>query len=581
MSNQKPMYLFDIEGNGLGLLVTQVWCVVIKDRKTKEVWRYRPHEIDKAIAKLQEAELIVAHNGVMYDVPTLERMYKVTLPYCLDTMLCSRLLYPDIFNHPIKGNELADWGTYVGREKIKYMGGWGAFSEEMLEYCVGDVEILDLILDHIEPKIKAISFAVKLEHQVAHDIAIQIRNGISFDLEGCEKFQQTLWTDMAAINDELQVSFPPITHIRVSEKTGKRLKDKVEVFNPGSVKQIASRFINKYQWKFTKWTEPTERFRNGQIQIDDVVLATIPHPEARLLERWSLLKKRLEHVEAWLENYHLHKDGRVHGDVNPLGCVSSRMAHKNPNLAQVTKVKISKATKKPISGEEGGYGWESRSLFRASNGMVLIGADLSGLELRCLANRMWQWDNGAYAKVLLEGDVHSVNMEAAELSSRDTAKTFIYAFLYGAGDAKIGRIVGGDAARGKELKAKFLAGLPALGHLLDYVRFRTRKYGTLIGIDGRLIPVRAEHMALNTQLQSDGAIIAKVAFVLACRALRDKPVRFLLNIHDEFQTECPPEIAHETGKTMVSCMQQAGRILKCKIEITGEYKIGNTWAETH
>jgi len=577
----KPTYIFDIEANGLSLDAKVVHCLCVMDYATKEEWTYTGEAIKDGVARLAGAEMIVAHNGVMYDVRVLERLYKAQLPYCLDTLICSRVLYPDIFNHPIGGNYLEDWGKFLGSPKAAYTGGWDALTPEMIPYCQQDVRVCEKILNYVKDRIAKIKFAIRLEHQVASYIAQQIENGIAFDIDGCEKFQMILLTDMASLEAELQLAFPVIVTERHSTKTGKRLKDDINEFDPNSRKKVAERFIAKYGWKPKTYTEPTDNFPNGQVVINEAVLAKMEYPEARLLERWYLLKKRLEHVEQWLNNYRHHNDGRVHGDVTPLGCVSSRMSHKNPNLAQVTKVQISKQTKKPILGEAGGYGWESRSLFRAGEGLVLVGADLAGLELRCLANRMWRWDDGAYAKVLLEGDIHTANMEAAGLPSRDMAKTFIYAFLYGAGDAKIGRIVGGDAARGKELKAAFLKGLPALGYLLDYVKGRTKKYQYLIGIDGRPIPVRSDHMALNTQLQSDGAIIAKVAFVLANQSLRDKPVKFLLNIHDEFQVECPPDMADEVGKTLVSCMERAGKVLKVQIPITGEYKIGKNWAETH
>jgi DNA polymerase I len=190
------------------------------------------------------------------------------------------------------------------------------------------------------------------------------------------------------------------------------------------------------------------------------------------------------------------------------------MSHSSPNV-NLPKVKHSKDGE-ILYGMAGRYGFEFRSLFVASLGKVMVGADLAGLELRMLANRMWRWDNGEYARVILEGDVHSENMKAAGLDCRDKAKTFIYAFLYGAGNAKIGKIVGGTAKDGAALRAKFLAGLPALDSLLKYVKWRTKKYGTIALLDGRLAPVRSDHMALNTQLQGDGAIVAKVAYALAC-----------------------------------------------------------------
>lgn len=568
-------YCFDIEGNGIGRKCTRVHCMWIKDRQTKEKWGFRPHEIGAGIKKLQEADVLWAHNGAAYDKPVLERLYRCQLPPVRDTLVISKILYPDIKNHPIGDNKLESWGKHLGTLKGEYEGGWDEFNEEMFFYCEQDVEVQDALVSHLAPRIEEYRFPELLETKVATFIGEQIDNGISFDREACDLLEQELISAMARIEDELQIAFPPLP---IQLKT----KVKYQVFNPGSRKQIAERLIAKYGWKPTKRTEPTKNFPEGQVQIDEKVLEDMPYPEAALLNRWNLMKKRIEHVDAWIANYEDHGTGRIHGFVNPLGCVSSRMSHSGPNLAQVTKVVMDKATKKPLTGEAGGWGWDSRKLFRASEGKVMVGADLSGLELRCLANRMWAWDNGAYAKVLLEGDIHTTNMEAAGLTSRDNAKTFIYALLYGAGDEKIGKIVSGTKNDGARLRSQFLSNLPALASLLSFVHMRTERFKSLVGIDGRLIPVRSKHMALNTQLQSDGAIIAKVAFVLAYPTLtRQMGVKFLLNIHDEFQVECDPEKADAVGQALVESMQKAGTVLGCKIPITGEYKIGNNWAETH
>jgi DNA polymerase I-like protein with 3'-5' exonuclease and polymerase domains len=198
-----------------------------------------------------------------------------------------------------------------------------------------------------------------------------------------------------------------------------------------------------------------------------------------------------------------------------------------------------------------------------------------------LAHQMAEFDGGAYAKEILEGDIHTTNMNAAGLSNRDQAKTFIYGFLYGAGSEKIGQIVGGNARDGQQLKDKFLRRLPALKKVIQNVQFQSAKYGSVVLLDGRRVPVRSDHAALNTLLQGNGAIVSKLWIVLAHRSLSSKGVKMMGWIHDEIQTSCPPNIAEETGKELVRCAQETGKKLGIRMPVDAEYVIGESWADTH
>ena len=217
---------------------------------------------------------------------------------------------------------------------------------------------------------------------------------------------------------------------------------------------------------------------------------------------------------GWLKALEDYNDGRIHGYVNTNGAVTGRCTHSKPNVAQVPSVKVNKKTGKPKTGLEGGYGYECRSLFSSPVGYKIVGCDASGLELRCLAHFLAFWDNGEYAKVILEGDIHTHNQEMAGLSERDQAKTFIYALIYGGGDAKLGEIIGGSSKQGKVLRDRFMEGLPAYAKLIDAVGRQVAK-GYLVGLDGRRLFVRNEYSALNTLLQSAGALIMKQALVIA------------------------------------------------------------------
>lgn len=354
---------------------------------------------------------------------------------------------------------------------------------------------------------------------------------------------------MQEITDELQETFPPIVEERWSEKTGKQLKPKVTVFNPGSRQQVAERL----EGKGAVWKSFTE---TGKAKVDETTLAELEIPEAQLVLEYLTLSKRLGMLKSWLDAVN---GSRIHGYVNSCGAVTGRMTHSKPNMAQIPS--------------ESTY----RECFTVEEGNVLVGADASGLELRCLAHYMK--DEG-YIKELLDGDVHSATQTAAQLATRADAKRFTYALLYGAGDAKLGAILGGTARDGKRARDSYLRNMPAFGRLVRKVESLASE-GSLPGIDGRRVWIRHQHAALNTLLQSCGAIVMKQALVIAYNKLCNVPHKFVANVHDEFQVETAPEHADLVGRTLVQSIIEAGEQLNLRCPLDGEYKVGKTWAETH
>jgi len=299
--------------------------------------------------------------------------------------------------------------------------------------------------------------------------------------------------------------------------------------------------------------------------VDERTLEENKHiPEAVLVLEYLLLQKRYAQVSSWLE--HVEEDGRVHGRVTTNGAITGRMTHQTPNMAQV-----------PAGYSQ--YGEECRQCWTVPTGKKLVGFDASGLELRMLAHYM---DDEEFTNVLLTEDVHTRNQMAAGLDTRPQAKTFIYAFLYGAGDAKIGSIVGGTATHGRKLKQRFLSNTPALESLRERVGVASQR-GHLVGLDGRKLWVRSEHSALNTLLQAAGAIVMKKALVLLDDYATQWNIdyKFVGNIHDEVQTEVAAEQAEKFGYLAVECLKAAGIYYKLRCPLDGEYKVGTTWAETH
>jgi DNA polymerase I-like protein with 3'-5' exonuclease and polymerase domains len=567
--------VLDIETN---LAHDKIHLVVTKDIDTGEVksWKAATGLNDY----LSKATLLIGHNIIGFDAPTLNRTWqtKIRLKNVYDTLIVSRLLDPSRET----GHGLEAWGNTLGFHKIDYTAVWQWMMDRKEEYkgecfdkpidsllehyCIRDVEVTAKLYHHLVSEFNQKEFSLEsleLEQSVAAIIAQQERNGFKLDQIYATCLLTDIKSKVAGIYERMQQRWPPVTVERISDKTGKRLKDSVVTFNPGSRQQIGEK-LKELGWKPKDFT-PT-----GHPIVDEAVLEKLNIPEAKIIAEYLMLNKRISQIESWMEA--VGKDGRVHGKVITNGAVTGRMTHSSPNMAQI-----------PNAGSI--YGPECRECWTVEDGNVLVGCDASGLELRMLAHYMKDQD---YVRTVCEGsskdgtDVHTVNQRAAGLATRDNAKTFIYAYLYGAGDAKIGSIVGGSAKDGAKLKAKFLSSLPSLSRLLDRVKRQAAK-GWVPGLDGRRIWVRSEHAALNSLLQGAGAIVMKQALVLFNDKIKKYKwnVKLVANVHDEFQFECSKDIAELAGLAAKMSIVEAGEYFKLRCPLDGEYKIGSNWRQTH
>ena len=546
--------VLDIETNSTH---NKIWLVVTRDIETGAVVSWK--QASGLQRYLDSCDLIIMHNGLAFDKPVLEKTWSVTMNQNLvyDTLVSSRLLNPSLEG----GHSLEAWGKRLGFPKGEFSDWDGGFTPEMEQYCIQDTLVTQKLYDVLVNELKYNKFeerSIELEHKVQAIIAKQERNGFKLDEKKATILLSQLTSKLAAIEVEMQGIFPTKTIERVSEKTGKSLKAKVEVFNPGSRKQIGERLIEK-GWKPSKFTE------TGQPIVDEGTLEGLDIPEAKAINEYLMLQKRIAQIESWLKA--LGGDGRVHGKVITNGAVTGRMTHMSPNMAQV-----------PNSGSP--YGEDCRDLWIVEKGYKLVGIDASGLELRMLAHYM---QDDAYTSEVVSGDIHTANQKAAGLADRNQAKTFIYAFLYGAGDAKIGKVVGAGAKEGQELKSRFLRNTPSLKELREKVSRIAKNSGTLPGLDGRRLQVRSDHAALNTLLQSAGAIVMKQAVVLLDESLSKFNIdyKFVANVHDEWQIEVEESYADMVGKIGVQSIENAGKVLSMRCPLGGEYKVGNSWKETH
>jgi len=543
------MIYLDLEADGLN--PTRIWCVVTRENGVNTVHK-TPGSLCDA---LEGSTSVVGHNLIGYDLPVLKRLWDVSIApeRVVDTLVLSRLHDPSRAG----GHSLKAWGEILNFPKGDH-DDWSCLSTAMIEYCERDVEVTEAVHKLLVREMADFDQqSIELEHRVQFIVQQQEVNGWLLDQKLAATLLATFKERMNEIEAELQQKFPPIIHERFSEKTGKRLKDRVEVFNVGSRQQIARR-LSELGVKFEKTTE------KGNPIVDEAVLDTIDLPEARAINEYLMLQKRYAQVHSWSE--HVKEDGRVHGRVISNGAVTGRMTHQSPNMAQV-----------PASHSP--YGTECRTCWTVPKGKKLVGFDASGLELRMLAHYM---DDKEFTNVLLTEDIHTRNQMAAGLETRPQAKTFIYAFLYGAGDAKIGNIVGGSARDGADLKQRFLRNTPALESLRERVA-RASQRGYLTGLDGRRLRVRSEHAALNTLLQAAGAIVMKKALVILDDYAKQWNIdyKFIGNIHDEVQSEVVEHQAEKFGWLAVECLKAAGVHFGLRCPLDGEYQVGTTWAETH
>ena len=570
------MLIFDIETNGLLDDVTKVHCIVTQDTETGEVRKYDPTQLDVALEVLQEADSLGGHNVMAYDFPVLKKLYNFDYyGQVHDTLVASRLIWPNmkekdmlkrtVDNKLIGSHSLKAWGQRLKFHKGDYGEqdeAWDAYSPQMLEYCAQDValnvKLYELILSKKYPE-----EPMRLEHEMNRLLIKQQEVGFPFDVEKAQKLYTALAGRKLEIETELVNTLEP-TIIELKTKT------KTIPFNPASRQQIADR-LQKLGWT------PKDFTPSGEPKVDEKILAGIDLPEAALLTEFLMLNKRLGQLgngkQAWLK---LEREGRIHGRVNHMGAVTSRCTHSDPNVAQV-----------PSTGAA--FGKECRELFHAPKEYVLLGADASGLELRCLAHYMNRYDGGRYGREILEGDIHTANQNAAGLETRPQAKTFIYGFLYGAGNEKIGQIIGKGAKEGGQIKKRFLAKTPALKKLTEALNNRLeQQHGEkfINGLDGRLIPIRHPHAALNTLLQSAGAIICKKWYATVENMIRSKgytneDVTIVAFVHDEVQILVKKGLEDEIGAITKAAIKETEQAYSFKCPLDSEFQVGSSWADTH
>lgn len=653
------MLVFDIEADGFLKEMTKVHCINILDTETKKELRFndapagtpmadrRTGQLRDGIKLLEDAAEIGGHNIHEYDIPALQKIYPWFKPRGIihDSRAYCRLVWSELKDRDFaalrKGrlplafqaagliglHSLKAWGYRMGEHKGEFTGTWETFTDDMDNYCMQDVRVNVRLFELIFSKGYS-QEALTLENRVSQIIARQNLYGFKLDIAAAEQLFVVLQKRRLELEDQLRAVIPPwyrpvfvkgtcvvtpkvtrkmkvkdddgtLLYVSEYEKGCSHTKIELVAFNPSSRDMIADRLQKLYGWT------PTEFTAKGKPVVDESALDGMDFPEAKLLKEYLMVDKRIGQLadgkQAWLKK--VGPDGRIHGQVNSNGAVTGRMTHYDPNVAQV-----------PAVGTP--YGKECRALFVAPGKKKLVGCDAESLEGRCLAHYMAKWDGGAYGLSVVSGrkddqtDPHSLTKKAIGLNERENAKTWFYAFIYGAQDYKLGTIVlydmteeqrtgfngryaagpdrdGAIKRLGATSRARIAKNLPALAALDEAVKKATRERGQLTGLDGRKVSVRAAHASLNTLLQGAGALVMKMALVILDDSLQAEGMKpgvdyeFVANIHDEFQIEAKEELAEQIGRLAAESIRQAGDKFGFRCQLAGAYKVGNNWADTH
>jgi len=586
--------ILDVETNGFLDKLDTIHCMVFKDIETQKVYSYNPDQLDEGLQLLKKATLLIGHNLLGFDIPALAKVFGSKFEFngaILDTLLCSRLIWTNRaeLDYTYKAlppklcgkHSLESWGYRLGLRKGDFQehSEFDVWTLDMQDYCERDVEVTYLLYKLINAENYS-KDAIKLEHQFAYWISKQEQGGVDFDEPSAQTLCSILTKRRLELEEKLSLVFSTWkksigfkTYKRDNIKRGIKAgvpveQFKTEIFNANSRDHIASR-LKTLGWK------PKDFTATGKPEVNESVLKELPYPEAKLISEHLLIQKRLGQLSDGKQAYlKLTTKGKIHGKIITNGAVTGRCTHHSPNLSQCS----SKAVK---------YGTEMRSLFVAPTNMVMCGIDFSGIELRVLSHFLYSFDNGYFQKSLLEADIHTQNQQLLGLQSRAKAKTFIYAYIYSAGNQRLSEILGVSLTEAKRIRETFEKAIPALKKLKTAVAVKYRNQQWVYGLDKRKLMCRAEYSSLNTLIQSAGALLVKAGTVIVNNDLQQagfvwgKDYRMVLHVHDEMQFVVLKDKIEEFKKVANQLFDKTQKYFDFKCPLAGEIKTGINWSATH
>lgn len=616
------LYFLDIEANSLD--PDTVWCCVILNKQSRQIWRFINngsasiyHELKKFFEDRKDA-VFVGHNILSYDGYYLGKLCGFEWPYdrSIDTLTLSYLYNPALDG----GHSLSSYGI-----RLKFLKGdysdWSKFSQEMLEYCERDVTLLELVYDALQKRMREIGFSeqsAEIEHRIRTIIDQQTRNGFYLFRDRAESLLQFLTKRESDLAEGIHELFPPELetvgeyrrrfrkdgsytaqyekHVTDTNLIIKDYEDgsygtlQYKPFNIGSSKQRLERLLRLGY-------EPTAKTKKGNPKIDeDSLLAYAKEcnrPEISAMAEWLVTTGRKKLIggnpetgaKGWLG--WVTSESRIHGHVLTCGATSRRMRHFDPNLANV-----------PSPQNGAAYGEECRSLWGITPDLdrALVGYDAKGLETHVMCHFL---GNSEANKLLLEGDVHDSNQIALQ-SALDAflgpswgtvvrggggAKTALYAAIYGAYPPKLGSIFKQGKAAGEVVQRVLYNNVPGLGKAFKSAQeeWRQTREGFMRCIDGGYVRCPTESAAFNYRIQPNGGILMKMTAILLDQRLREKGIWHMkvADVHDEGQHETQKKDAQELGQTATQSITDAGEELGFRVKMSGNYKIGDNWSQTH
>jgi DNA polymerase-1 len=607
----------DIEGNDLYPAVTKVWCLTAVNAKTKQEIRLRNPELIKAwvTSRVLEGHYLVFHNGLGYDGPTLNKVLSTTLTVAniIDTMIMSMIYSPSLAG----GHSLEAWGNRLNYPK----GDWSDFSQwsqGQEDYCLRDSHLCLRVYLELRRRMLEVGFTergIELEHRSWALIQIQKRNGFYFAYEEALVLYAKIREIEKELEREIHEYWPPqLTRVFTGKQSRKKdgsdtqnfkrhLEQYDDVrrrddgsydcysyvsFNVGSPPQRVERLL-ELGWKPLEFTKPSKSHPKGQPQPVikgklspslEAFVEKSDHQGARLIAKWIDYNARGNMINTWMESYNEHTHA-IHGSLwfaNTL-----RYRHSNPNTANIPAVRVSKTDESPLKGTDGVFTYESRDLWRCRDPRtrLLVGVDAKGIQLRVLAQYL---NNDKFTEAVVGGDPHSYNQEVGGFTTRAVAKTFIYAFLLGAGDEKVGQIIGGSKRDGGEIKKRFISNFPGLADLLHYLARQVERTRRIVLCDGTPIIVSSPHTRLGYLLQGDESRIMKQASIYSSSLIYRRKLDVLKvgDIHDEWQSDVFKDHVEELRQDVYPiAFARAGNSFNYRVPIECDSKVGRTWAETH
>ncbi len=585
--------VFDCETNALDFStgdfikqVTDVWCIVAYDID-KNKWYQYPKDSGiminppPIITLLEEADELIGHNIIQFDIPVLRREFDFRPSGRIrDTLVESRLLYPD---RP-GGHSLKAWGERLGEQKDDF-DNFGQYSEEMLRYCKRDVHVNSLLCGRLDKESSDGDWdrALALEHRIASIIAAQERRGFWFNKNKAEELLDE-WHHRIRSNDlsvlsgiKPRVSVKRVVNrpykingdltVAARKAASEVVLDESSIGGPFSTFSSTVPDLNSTKQQRELLLElgwkPRQRTPTGLAKIDESIIQ-LGGVGSQLHDR-NILSHRVGLLEG-LVNL-TDTESRIHGGANPCGTNTSRMRH-----SRIVNIP------RPSTP----YGNEIRSLFGVPEGKCLVGYDAASLELRILAHYI---GNPEYNERVTTKDktqnAHTLAAEAAGSDSYDTGKRVNYALIFGAGDHKLGEIIGGTKSDGAALREHLYAAIPGFKEFTDRLTRAARK-GYFLGLDGRKVYIRNSYQTVPTLIQSGGAVVMKVVTEHLDTLVGELPDTFkVIDMHDEAQWEVNPGEVNSLRQMIHTAFRYASEQLELTCPQEAEIIVGMNWAETH